>query len=133
MAKEINVPFDFNNIACVNFRQENIASNPSFTVNEIGRSIFNTTYNKPYINDGVEISQIARKKEFTLTGDGSTVTFTLTHNLNTQNCVIECRRGSDNRSMVPNMITFNSTSQVQVRPTSGAPGVGVLYYITVIG
>lgn len=124
---------DLQNIFVENIRIENVTMNPTFSSSENGRLIHNITDNKSYISDANSFSQITRKKEFTITGDGDTKDFTLTHNLNSMELSISMRRESDNRNMNLNLITINNLNQVTVRPTSGAPNTGVIYYITIIG
>ena len=124
---------ELKNIFLENVRIENVSLNPTFSSSESGRMIHNITENKSYINDGSEISQISRKKEFVITGDGNNKDFTLVHNLNSANIVISMKRDSDGKIMNPNLLTISNLNEIIVRPTSGAPNIGVIYNITIIG
>jgi len=124
---------DLQNIFLENVRIENVSLNPTFSSSESGRMIHNITDNKSYINDGTEISQICRKKEFVITGDGNNKDFTLVHNLNSKHIMVSMRRDSDGKIMNPNLLTINNLNEIIIRPTSNAPNTGVIYNITIIG
>lgn len=67
----------------------------------------------------------------TVTGDGSTTTFTLTHNLNSQNVALQAREASGNAMVLVDSVA-NGVNTVQVT-FSVAPGVGVVYNVIVLG
>jgi hypothetical protein len=77
----------------------------------------------------VDTSVVARKYSIAI-GDGSTTTYTITHNLNTMNIIVQIRDSSGNYKLVDNQALTANTCSVtySVAPTSAAQDT-----VTVLG
>ncbi len=78
----------------------------------------------------VDASLVAKKYNGTITGDGSTTQFNVTHSVNNRSPICQVRDSSYNQVLVDNQGT--STSVVQLT-FAVAPSNGVVYNVTIIG
>ena len=81
-------------------------------------------------NVAIDTTIIGRKYSTTITGDGSTTSFQITHNLGTTDVIVGCRDSTGTVIFPDDAPT--STSAVTVS-FGTAPATGVTYRITVIG
>jgi hypothetical protein len=82
----------------------------------------------------VAAGAVGRKFVGTISGDGSTTTFTITHSLNTKDVIVSVRGTSSPYTdlMVNTDVTTNGVNTVQIGFAT-APAIGVNFSVTVIG
>jgi hypothetical protein len=81
-------------------------------------------------NIAIDTTLTARFKQFTLTGDGSTVTFTCTHNLGNSNPLLQMRDSSGNEVGIANTATSSNACTVTF---AVAPANSVTYGVMIVG
>lgn len=78
-----------------------------------------------------KVANSTEKVTATITGDNSTTSFAITHNLNTLDVIVQMREGATNDQVVPD-VTHNTVNQVTVI-FGTAPANAVEYKVVIIG